>query len=58
MANHHPRILKVEVEFEFSRLASQYLVDAYAQVLPEIRSTSKPSKPSKSMQTTHQEAQS
>jgi len=58
MANHHPQILKVEVEFEFSRLASQYLVDAYAQVLPEIRSTSKRSKPSESIQTSHKEAQS
>jgi hypothetical protein len=58
MAKQHPRIQNIEVEFEFSRLASQYLVDAYAQVLPEIRSTSKPSKPIKSMQTSPQEVQS
>ncbi len=44
MANHHPPTLPVEVEFEYSRLASQYLVDAYAQVLPELRSASKDSK--------------
>lgn len=37
MANHPTRPLPVEVEFEFSRLASQYMIDAYAQVLPEIR---------------------
>jgi hypothetical protein len=58
MANHHPRNLNVEVEFEFSRLASQYLVDAYAQVLPEQRSTSRPSKRTKSMDIKIKEAQS
>ncbi len=41
MANHPTRALSVEVEFEFSRLASQYLIDAYAQVLPEIRFNTK-----------------
>jgi hypothetical protein len=43
MANHLTRTLAVEVEFEISRLASQYLIDAYAQVLPEIRCNTKAS---------------
>lgn len=58
MANHHQRILNVEVEVEFSRLASQYLVAAYAQVLPEIRSTSKSSKQRESLDINLKEAQS
>lgn len=43
MANHPTRTLSVEVEFEFSRLASQHLIDAYAQILPEIRLNTKSS---------------
>ncbi len=43
MANHPTPTLSVEVEFEFSRLASQYLIDAYARVLPEIRFNTKTS---------------
>ena len=57
MAKRHPRILTLEVEFEFSRLASQDLADADAQVLPEIRLTSKRSRPSESTQTSPQEVQ-
>lgn len=45
MANHLTRPLSIEVEFEFSRLAHQYLIDAYAQVLPELRLKFKPAKP-------------
>ena len=56
MAKRPPRILTLEVEFEFSRLVSQYLADADAQVLPEIRSTSKRSRPSESTQTSPQKA--
>ncbi len=41
MANHHTPKLPVEGEFEDSRFASQYLVDACAQVLPELRSACK-----------------
>ncbi len=42
MANHLKYPLPTVVEYEFSRLASQYLIEAYAQILPEIRTKIKP----------------
>lgn len=39
MARRRAQPIQVQVEFETSRLAERYWVDAYAQVLPEIRST-------------------
>lgn len=41
MVKHPLQSRSILVEFEFSRLAQQYLIDAYAQVLPEIRATAK-----------------
>jgi len=58
MANHPTRTLLVEVEFEFSRLARQYMIDAYAQVLPEIRLKTKTPKPIESRTASAKEAQS
>jgi hypothetical protein len=58
MANHPTRALSVEVEFEFSRLAHQYMIDAYAQVLPEIRLNTKTSKPIDSRPASAKEVQS
>lgn len=56
MAKQSPRSRPVVVEFEFSRLASQYLTEAYAQVLPEIRSTTKAQKSNESARASAQEA--
>ena len=56
MANHPTRPLPIVVEFEFSRLASQSLIDAYAQVLPEIRSTTKTPKSNESKRASVKEA--
>ena len=58
MANHPTRTLAVEVEFEFSRLAHQYLMDAYAQVLPEIRLNTKTAKSIESTPASAKEMQS
>lgn len=58
MVNHHVRLLHIEVELEFSRLASEYLTDAYAQILPETRSTPRTQKPSEPIPTSIKEAQS
>ena len=58
MANHPTRALAVEVEFEFSRLASQHLIDAYARVLPEIRLKPKTSNPIDSTPASAKEVQS
>jgi hypothetical protein len=58
MANHLTRTLSVEVKFEFSRLARQYLIDAYAQVLPEIRLKPKLSKSIESTPVSAKEVQS
>lgn len=48
MANHLRYPLPIVVEYEFSRLASQYIIEAYAQVLPEIRTQIKPPQPNES----------
>lgn len=58
MANHLTRTLCVEVEFEFSRLAHQYMIDAYAQILPEIRLNTKSAKSIESTPTPAKEVQS
>lgn len=55
MATQSPRPRPVVVEFEFSRLASQYLSEAYAQVLPEIRFTTKAQKFNESARASAQE---
>lgn len=58
MAKRPPRPRRVVVDFEFSRLASQYLIDAYAQVVPEIRATTKSQKSNQSKRASAKEASS
>ena len=57
MANHLRYPLPIVIEYEFSRLASQYLIEAYAQVLPEIRAQIKPPQPNESKLSSVKEAE-